>query len=150
MASVRSAIEVACSPSRERRARLSSASSTSNSRGRPRSGSLGDEQRFPWRHYRNVVPYNQPPSAPFVPHVFLAFGNALPYTQHCGAAIASSPAAASLVFWLASAGAQASRAVALRGASVSTEMSVSMHPAIIGSEPRLHDEFIFNIGGTYA
>jgi hypothetical protein len=60
-------------------------------------------------------------------------------------------AAASLVFGLASAGAQASRAVARRGASVSTEMSMSMRPAIIGSEPRSSSvKTFFNIGGTYA
>ena len=60
-------------------------------------------------------------------------------------------AAASLIFGLATAGAQASRAVARRGASVSTEMSVSMRPAIIGSEPRSTSvKTFFNIGGTYA
>ena len=60
-------------------------------------------------------------------------------------------AAASLVFGLASAGAQASRAVARRGASVSTEMLVSMRPAIIGSEPRSSSvKTTFNIGDTYA
>jgi hypothetical protein len=41
--------------------------------------------------------------------------------------------------------------VSCRGASVSTEMSVSMRPAIIGSEPRSSSvKTFFNIGGTYA
>jgi hypothetical protein len=60
-------------------------------------------------------------------------------------------AASMLVFGLAGAGAQASHAVARRSASVSTEMSVSMRPAIIGSEPRSSSvKTSFNIGDTYA